>query len=125
MKAYKPSVEIRSWFHFFKIMVRTITRWTEEETILLLRLVQQYQNNFKLVASIFPSRSYNQVKGHYFNVQNRIKSFEEEHATKIIQQMPITTAAPSFDSKVLAGKSKASANLDEDSSFYSFQDFFE
>ncbi|CAL6084878.1 SANT/Myb_domain [Hexamita inflata] len=49
-------------------MVRTITRWTEEETALLLKLVDQYRNNFKLVASIFPSRSYNQVKGHYFNV---------------------------------------------------------
>ncbi|CAL6097738.1 Myb-like_DNA-binding domain-containing protein [Hexamita inflata] len=106
-------------------MVRKITRWTQEETELLLRLVQQYQNNFKLVASVFPSRSYNQVKGHYFNVQNRTKIFEEEHATKVIQQILITTAAPSFDSKVPAAKSKASASLDKDSSFYSFQDFFE
>lgn len=60
-------------------MVRTITRWTEEETALLLKLVDQYNNNFKLVASVFPSRSYNQVKGHYFNVQNRKQSLEEEN----------------------------------------------
>ncbi|CAL6050638.1 SANT/Myb_domain [Hexamita inflata] len=123
MQAQTPNVEIRSQFHFF-IMVRTITRWTQEETALLLKLVQQYRNNFKLVASVFPSRSYNQVKGHYFNVQNRIKSFEEQNTSRVIQQMLITTAAPSFDSKP-AAKSKASENLDEASSFYSFQDFFE
>ncbi|CAL6004477.1 SANT/Myb_domain [Hexamita inflata] len=48
-------------------MVRTVTRWTEEETALMNKLVEQYHNNFKLVASAFPSRSYNQVKSHYFN----------------------------------------------------------
>ncbi|CAL6030449.1 SANT/Myb_domain [Hexamita inflata] len=58
-------------------MVRTITRWTEEETALLLKLVDQYRNNFKLVASIFPSRSYSQVKGHYFNVLRKNKTLEE------------------------------------------------
>ncbi|CAL6010880.1 SANT/Myb_domain [Hexamita inflata] len=52
-------------------MVRTVTRWTEEETALLNKLVEQYCNNFKLVASAFPSRSYNQVKSHYFNELHR------------------------------------------------------
>ncbi|CAL6069199.1 SANT/Myb_domain [Hexamita inflata] len=80
-------------------MVRTITRWTEEETALLLKLVDQYRNNFKLVASIFPSRSYNQVKGHYFNALRKIKTLEE-----IIQ------VQQRVDSEVTAEKSKDNQN---------------
>lgn len=59
MLVHYGSEESSFEFHFAVIMVRTITRWTEEETALLLRLVDQYRNNFKLVASVFPSRSYN------------------------------------------------------------------
>ncbi|CAL6024763.1 SANT/Myb_domain [Hexamita inflata] len=102
-------------------MVRTITRWTEEETALLLKLVDQYNNNFKLVASVFPSRSYNQVKGHYFNVQNRKQSLEEENKFQVIPKIQITTAAPSF----CAEESAELENLDNYSSFYLFQDLFE
>ncbi|CAL6084882.1 SANT/Myb_domain [Hexamita inflata] len=106
-------------------MVRTITRWTEEETALLLRLVDQYRNNFKLVASVFPSRSYNQVKGHYFNVQNRKQSQEEVILYCTRQQRQITEPIPSCNSKLTAEKTKERKNVDEDSSFYSFQDMFE
>ncbi|CAL6084874.1 SANT/Myb_domain [Hexamita inflata] len=106
-------------------MVRTITRWTEEETALLLRLVDQYRNNFKLVASVFPSRSYNQVKGHYFNVQNRKQSQEEVIVYCTRQQRQITEPIPSCNSKLTAEKTKERKNVDEDSSFYSFQDMFE
>ncbi|CAL6099663.1 SANT/Myb_domain [Hexamita inflata] len=97
--AYSHCVDFRSGFHFSVIMVRTITRWTEEETALLLKLVDQYRNNFKLVASIFPSRSYNQVKGHYFNALRKIKTLEE-----IIQ------VQQRVDSEVTAEKSKDNQN---------------
>ncbi|CAL6056416.1 SANT/Myb_domain [Hexamita inflata] len=106
-------------------MVRTITRWTEEETALLLKLVDQYNNNFKLVASVFPSRSYNQVKGHYFNVQNRKQSLEEENKFQVIPQIQITTAAPSFCAEESAEECAELENLDDFSSFYPFQDLFE
>ncbi|CAL6056420.1 SANT/Myb_domain [Hexamita inflata] len=106
-------------------MVRTITRWTEEETALLLKLVDQYNNNFKLVASVFPSRSYNQVKGHYFNVQNRKQSLEEENKFQVIPQIQITTAAPSFCAEESAEEWAELENLDDFSSFYPFQDLFE
>ncbi|CAL6030443.1 SANT/Myb_domain [Hexamita inflata] len=106
-------------------MVRTITRWTEEETALLLKLVDQYRNNFKLVASIFPSRSYNQVKGHYFNIQNRLQSLEEDNKQFASPQRQITTAAPSIYSEDSIEKSKGHQSLDEDTSFYGFYDLFE
>ncbi|CAL6073591.1 SANT/Myb_domain [Hexamita inflata] len=44
----------------------------KKETTLMNKLIRSSTTlNFKLVASAFPSRSYNQVKSHYFNELHR------------------------------------------------------
>ncbi|CAL6103953.1 SANT/Myb_domain [Hexamita inflata] len=80
-------------------MVRTITRWTKEETALLIKLVDQYRNNFKLVASVFPSRSYNQVKGHYFNILHKQNNSQEDKINSVVQHSQVIKVGPSFDSQ--------------------------
>ncbi|CAL6069964.1 Myb-like_DNA-binding domain-containing protein [Hexamita inflata] len=92
-------------------MVRTITRWTEEETALLLKLVDQYNNNFKLVASVFPSRSYSQVKGQYFNVLRKNNTVDQI----------ILMKQRNVDSEVTTNKSKENQNTQ----LYLFQELQE
>ncbi|CAL6068947.1 Conserved_hypothetical protein [Hexamita inflata] len=100
-------------------MVRVVVRWTEEETALLNKLVQQYNKNFKLVASAFPSRSYNQVKSHYFNVLHKIQIHLENIHIETIQYC---------DQEV---KTEESTTNDEsttnyqDTSLYVFQELFD
>ncbi|CAL6011103.1 SANT/Myb_domain [Hexamita inflata] len=96
-------------------MVRTITRWTKEETALLIKLVDQYRNNFKLVASVFPSRSYNQVKGHYFNILHKNNN-QEDKLNSVVQHSQVIKIGPSFDSQVTTLKSK-------DSQIFTFEIF--
>ncbi|CAL6004405.1 SANT/Myb_domain [Hexamita inflata] len=106
-------------------MARIVTRWTEEETALLNKLVAQYHNNFKLVARAFPSRSYNQVKGHYFNEFRKTQGQEQESASSAQQTGGAIGAASSFSSEVTAEKSQLGDDLGLDTSFYAFQELLE
>ncbi|CAL6014405.1 SANT/Myb_domain [Hexamita inflata] len=102
-------------------MARTVTRWTEEETALLNKLVVQYNNNFKLVAGAFPSRSYNQVKGHYFNEFRKAQSKEQESVNQVALLGRAAGFTPSFDSEATAERSNGELEI----SFYAFQDLLE
>ncbi|CAL6004417.1 SANT/Myb_domain [Hexamita inflata] len=102
-------------------MARIVTRWTEEETALLNTLVAQYNNNFKLVAGAFPSRSYNQVKGHYFNELRKTQSKEQESVNSATLLGRAAGFTPSFDSEATAEKSSGELEM----SFYAFQELLE
>ncbi|CAL6068981.1 SANT/Myb_domain [Hexamita inflata] len=110
-------------------MARTLTRWTEEETTLMNKLVEQYNNNFKLVASAFPSRSYNQVKSHYFNElhKNQNKSEQKQENKNKAKKQRQLVETQSIDLEITAEKStlQTNENLDQDISFYVFQELLE
>ncbi|CAL6014439.1 SANT/Myb_domain [Hexamita inflata] len=111
-------------------MARILTRWTEEETTLMNKLVEQYNNNFKLVASAFPCRTYNQVKSHYFNElhknQNKSEVKSKQNKNTVKKQRHLVETQ-SIDQEITAEKStlQNNENLDQDISFYVFQELLE
>ncbi|CAL6090526.1 SANT/Myb_domain [Hexamita inflata] len=46
-------------------------RWSEEEEAMFQLLLAQFQNNFREVAKHIQTRSYGQVRSHFYNLQNR------------------------------------------------------
>ncbi|CAL6056418.1 Hypothetical_protein [Hexamita inflata] len=96
---------------------------TEEETALVAQVADQCQQ--LLVASVPVSRSYNQVKGHYFNVCNvESKAQKKKISFRVIPQIQITTAAQLCAEESVEEWAELE-NLDDFSSFYPFQDLFE
>ncbi|CAL5985175.1 SANT/Myb_domain [Hexamita inflata] len=43
-------------------------RWTADEEVLYQFLLKQYHCNFKEVSKHFPSRSYSQLRSHFYNL---------------------------------------------------------
>ncbi|CAL6094813.1 SANT/Myb_domain [Hexamita inflata] len=46
-------------------------RWSEEEEAMFQLLLAQFQNNFREVAKHIQTRTYGQVRSHFYNLQNR------------------------------------------------------
>ncbi|CAL6023668.1 SANT/Myb_domain [Hexamita inflata] len=56
-----------------------IQRWTEEEEQLFAYLLVQYDKDFRRIAAHFPSKSYNQIRCHYYNNLHK-QQYEQEQA---------------------------------------------
>ncbi|CAL6062181.1 SANT/Myb_domain [Hexamita inflata] len=62
-------------------------RWTDEEERLFAQLLIQCQNNFREVAKHIGTRTYGQVRSHFYNQQKKEFKFERSNKpNKPIQQ---------------------------------------
>ncbi|CAL6023582.1 Conserved_hypothetical protein [Hexamita inflata] len=48
-------------------MHREVKRWTDAEEQMFLDMLKRYSTDFRLIASMLPDRTYNQVRAHYYN----------------------------------------------------------
>ncbi|CAL6090474.1 SANT/Myb_domain [Hexamita inflata] len=60
-------------------------RWSEEEDQLFDQLYKKYKNNFREIARNFKTRTYSQIRSHYYNLQNR----EDKNKNNITQSQTV------------------------------------
>ncbi|CAL6021428.1 SANT/Myb_domain [Hexamita inflata] len=65
---------------------RQTTRWTADEETLFASLVEKYDRDFKRIQHAFASRTYNQIRSHYYNGVYKQQYITQVKDTSVVQK---------------------------------------